>query len=110
MFIALCITIVFFASGGARADYSASTGTQVLSFCEQLDIQEKTESDRLSRLTTTINSYVSFITFGKETTVSAWEFAWALQLYWVTAENLRVLAYARGAYCYNPVLPSNLLK
>jgi len=109
MFLALIVAVVFFASGGAKAaDYSASTGT--LSFCEQVEAQTKINQTRLSELTTTINSFVSYLLYDRATNATAWEFAWALQLYGVTADNLELLAYAKWAYCYSPVLPSKLLK
>lgn len=105
----LLIAMLFMALGGATAANAASTGTQ-LSFCEQLDAQGQVEQARLTSLTTTINEFVAYLMYDKPTSVTVGEFAWSLQLYGVTADNLGLIAYARGAYCYSPVLPINLLE
>lgn len=101
--------VLMLATGVASVAHATSTGTQQLSFCEQVEAQTQINEERLNRLTSTINSFVSYLLYNKETDVTAGEFAWALQLYWVTADNLELLAYVKWAYCYNPVLPSKLL-
>lgn len=77
----LAIASVILASGGVSAADAASTGTQELSFCEQVSYQTEINQDRLSKLTTAINSFVSYLMYGKDTDVTVGEFAGALQLY-----------------------------